>query len=425
MKNLLKRIRFRINGDVYQKLNDFRDELSDKIDLGNQLVLDANEQKLNNLRSDFQVENQHILNVSQQKLSDLRGEVLSKIDLGNQYILNVGEHVKLLETPPPPPLTFSCPALNTFQLAFSTRYADRIQCASFCCENLEEIPTVPLCDSGKESIHNIMVKRQQMLLNPFSWGKLCVTCTGYELNRHKTSEQITYVNLSMLPAPCQCRCIYCENQNTASVNLSPSDEKNYDRVFGALEYANTRGLIANDARWQISSGEITIHPYKDRLLRLVHNKATLFFTNCFIYDEQIASNLLHNARSCINLSIDSGTGKTWYNVKGVDNFSKIVENVDRYHANSVRNGQITLKYIMLPNVNNRLDDYVGVIELMKSWGVSELTISRDITEKYVMNSDYQNDLINSVRDFVSVLRENSFRFVLHSFSFEEKQKINA
>ena len=54
--------------------------------------------------------------------------------------------------------------------------------------------------------------------------------------------------------------------------------------------------------WQISTGEITIHPYKDRILDLVKNDRACFYTNAFIFDEKIAANLKVNPNSAINLS---------------------------------------------------------------------------------------------------------------------------
>lgn len=67
------------------------------------------------------------------------------------------------------------------------------------------------------------------------------------------------------------------------------------------------GILSQDAAWQVSCGEIAIHPYHDRILQLVRKKHAVFYTNCMKYDEAVAQNLHDNPKSSINFSIDAGT----------------------------------------------------------------------------------------------------------------------
>jgi wyosine [tRNA(Phe)-imidazoG37] synthetase (radical SAM superfamily) len=182
----------------------------------------------------------------------------------------------------------------------------------------------------------------------------------------------------MYPAPCQAKCIYCSvhNSNFGVLNKRLHEER-YENMFNAIEWAHDNGMIATDAVWKVASGEITIHPYRDKIYDLNKGKAGKFLTNCFIFDEKIAANLGANPRSSINLSIDSGTSETWFKVKGVDNFDKSMDNLAKYSASSVRPGQITLKYIILSGSNDNLEDHRGVIEIMQRLKIEKLIISRD------------------------------------------------
>ena len=197
---------------------------------------------------------------------------------------------------------------------------------------------------------------------------------------------IHFININMFYAPCQCKCIYC-GQHTIDKSILDSklNDKSFEKVINAIESMKNQCMIADDVLWQVASGEITIHPLKDRILSLINGNAARFLTNGFIFNEKIAANLGKNPRSEINLSIDSGTAKTWYKVKGVNNFNTVIDNLNKYSANSARPGQITLKYIVLPGINDNLADYQGVIEIMKVLKAEQLQISRDSRFKYSQN----------------------------------------
>lgn len=195
-------------------------------------------------------------------------------------------------------------------------------------------------------------------------------------------------------------------------------QESYRRAFDALEYADARGLISPDAQWMISSGEITIHPFKDRILDLVKDKNATFFTNAFLFDEKIGKNLSANPKSKINLSIDSGTAETWFKVKQVDNFEKIVGNLRKYRTCSAKGGQIELKYILLPGINNFHDDYMGVIKLMKELNIGFLIISRERRDYDLTDTEHE-ELLRSAGEFVAELTHNGLGHQMHSYTPDE------
>ena len=54
--------------------------------------------------------------------------------------------------------------------------------------------------------------------------------------------------------------------------MSDRDSKYYEKFFNIVEDAQTKGLIHRDARYIVASGEITIHPYKERILKIVEGR---------------------------------------------------------------------------------------------------------------------------------------------------------
>jgi len=330
-----------------------------------------------------------------------------------------------------------CSQVNEFKLTLNGCMNTSKSRITFCCENLENIPSVPIGDP-KESLDNLINLRKEFLLENFKIGFLgennckrnvsetCTKCANFvnaNIINH-ISNKITSVNFSVYPAPCQCKCIYCHIHDTFAANfIKEKHEPYYEKIFNILEYGKEKNIISKHAYWQISSGEITIHPYKDRIFNLVKDNNACFFTNAFIFDEQIANNLSVNPHSKINLSIDSGTAQTWHKVKGVNNFETVLTNLIKYSNCSSRAGQITLKYIVLPGINDTVDDYNSLVEIMKILNCNHLSISRNTTFKYTLNESDSKKLINSAAHLVAVLQKNNITFDMFPYTSQENKMI--
>ena len=337
----------------------------------------------------------------------------------------------------------SCDMLDGFYLSFNG-YIDNpgSKAVTFCLEETENIPGINFGGSGKETIENFVRLHQDVIkegttfynnLNYKSIGPLsfehkfinsCLQCSNYRQNNSTVSTQIRAVNLFMYPALCQSRCIYCDMSSSDVRKFKDRNVINgYEMMFDAVQYALKTGLIASDATWKISSGEICIHPYKDRILELVRGRQTIFYTNCFLYDEGIGSHLSENPLSAINLSIDAGTHQTWKCVKGFDNFDDIANNLVKYYDKSSRPEQIVLKYIILPGINNNYDDYLSVIEIMKVLNCKFMELSRDVSSTRVIQGKQLDELINSASWFLAMLNKNGMVANMCNYTPQECEAI--
>jgi wyosine [tRNA(Phe)-imidazoG37] synthetase (radical SAM superfamily) len=208
----------------------------------------------------------------------------------------------------------------------------------------------------------------------------CDTCEWYKEDSlsHASQPHLAYVSVNLYPAPCNGSCIYC---NKKSLLNRPIDKIVYERVLDSLQYAIEKAWITKDTRWQISSGEITVHPYKKEILGLIKNSPCSIFTNAIIYDEDIAKILSQNNRASIFVSIDAGTRDTFQKVKRANNFEVVVNNLRRYKEQCLEAEQIMLKYIVLPGVNDATADHEGMIKIMKELEITDLTIAHEAMEK--------------------------------------------
>jgi len=325
---------------------------------------------------------------------------------------------------------YSCQFINDFFMVFNSRVDNGENCLTICCESIEDFPAEALGKTGKETVEHFIEMRSRLISEgktsntPRVFSKGCVNCSNYRFDEWKHDDLVHYVNLSMYPAPCQCKCSYCSVPICDIKALNKTEVmEGYEIVFDALEYAQNIGLIAPDATWQVSSGEIAIHPLKNRILDIVKNKRVAFYTNCFKFEEEIAKILSENPFSGINISIDSCTPNTWFKVKGVDNFEKVTDNLVKYYSACSRTDQIRLKYIILPGVNNNYGDYELVIKMMKTLGIVFLEISRDGNFKYKLSTEQRDELVESAGYLIAMLTRNNLFCSLAPYTPEETANV--
>ena len=324
---------------------------------------------------------------------------------------------------------YGCSFIQMSALNFNGRIDTEEPPITLCCEGIPNIPRIGFGKTAEDTLRSFMGECLALATEckhisehgqrRFSAG--CAGCANFQKGDYGYDGLIHYINLSMYPAPCQSRCIYCEvHKNYES--MTEKAKESYNKLFDTIELAQHCGLIASNATWQVSSGEIAIHPYHDRIMKLVQEKRAIFYTNCMEYDEAVAQNLHDNPGSAINLSIDAGTPVAWSKIKGIDNFEKVTENLSKYYVASVHPGQITLKYIILPDINDFYEEYVSLIEIMKVLKVKHLTIARDTRKKYNISSKESIKLIRAAAYLLAICHKNEITNDMFTYTPEERNK---
>lgn len=276
-----------------------------------------------------------------------------------------------------------CTEIETGVFTVDGRLDQESAFISMCCDEWIGRPKIPFWGgSVEEKLNEWLGMRISMLTDCAANDGAhieCPGCTSFVEKEWHPRLKISAVNLNCYPSPCQCRCVYC-GWNASWVD-TPEVRAGWNRLFDMLELAKERGVISSDALWQTASGELTIHPMRERIFELTRGCRTRLLTNGFLYDEGFAQNLRENDRSVVNVSIDAGTRETYQKVKGFDKLDTVVNNLEKYHQVSVK-GQIEIKYIILPGINDKMEDYLGVIDILNRLDVKMLIISSDATQKY-------------------------------------------
>lgn len=149
---------------------------------------------------------------------------------------------------------YSCPMIVNQYLNFNGRIDTGQKVMSLCCEALPvksaQKPAISLEGDPEDVLERFLEMRNIMLASSLKEGDKaktvtkdawlgCRHCANYQKADWQPQLQVTYVNLSMYPAPCQCKCIYCgayrQWENTDAVKES------YEKMFQILELADQGG----------------------------------------------------------------------------------------------------------------------------------------------------------------------------------------
>jgi hypothetical protein len=150
-----------------------------------------------------------------------------------------------------------------------------------------------------------------------------------------------------------------------------------DEQLDVLKYVS-ENMGDRDLEMQFSTGEIMVHPNRDKIIEMLQGYRTLLFTNATIYSEKLAS-LMEQGLLTIMTSIDCGTPETFRRIKSVDCFDKVCCNLARYAATG---GCVVLNYIMLPGINDTEAEADGFVDLAAKLG-AVVQLSNDTRTKRV------------------------------------------
>ena len=105
-------------------------------------------------------------------------------------------------------------------------------------------------------------------------------------------------------------------------------------------------------------------------------------------------------------------------MKGHDNFDRVLENLVKYRAASARPGQITLKYIIMPDINDIYEDYLSLMEIMKGLDVKHLTLSQDGRDKYRLSEEDQMKRTGAAAYLLAMCHKNGITNDMFAYSQE-------
>lgn len=172
---------------------------------------------------------------------------------------------------------------------------------------------------------------------------------------------------------CNAKCSYCA--------YSKEDVSKGYNVYPQIKKLIKDGILSKTATICMSGGEITISKDFDNLVvdlaDYLEDNSIYIFTSGIKYCKSIEDALAKN-KCAICISLDSGCRETYLKIKKVDCFDIIVDNLKRYTVNSeTAKSLITLKYIIIDDINDNKDEIYNFLTLADSIGLKKIKLDFD------------------------------------------------
>lgn len=275
-----------------------------------------------------------------------------------------------------------------------------------CCSDYgkNQVDSVIIRDDLESAFTEYLSMRNKLIENLRSNTECCCSgCPMIYYSDRPIIEEFSYIIYNEL-GRCNCKCYYCNFEERLGRDVSADvDIVELYRLVKQFGYNDQEGII------ELCNGEITIHPDKSRIYEGLENTNVMFLTNGIVYDEEIRKRMM-NGTAILNVSIDSGTSETFKKIKGIDAFSRVVNNLKLYANN--KKGIFNLKYILLPGDNDNDADIEGFVELCKNLHVDMAHISYDLNREY---EDYNNpQMIRAINKLVYLLQEKNIPYEIYS-----------
>lgn len=180
---------------------------------------------------------------------------------------------------------------------------------------------------------------------------------------------------------CNAKCSYCTFAN---------QERGYKyKVLPLIQSLINKGLLSKTAYVYMSGGETTISPEFEDLLSLLLSyldSRIEIISSGIKYCKSIEEGFIQNKLNML-LSLDSGTSETYKEIKNVDKFNQVVDNLRVYTTASEHAKEyITLKYILVDGVNDNIDEINQFFNIVSELGIKTVRLDVDF-QKYSLSND--------------------------------------
>lgn len=191
---------------------------------------------------------------------------------------------------------------------------------------------------------------------------------------------------------CNCGCIYCARmQDSKGEIASKASKSSYYSMLPIIKKLYKNKLLDKENLVVVfQGGDISVlKEFKDLVKVCLKNglKEAYIVTNNTIYQPMVKE-LLKKKKGQLITSLDAGTPETYLKIKRIDKFHSSVSNLKKYA--SVTNGEkIVVKYIIVENYNDNIEEIYKFLDLMSSIGIKNTEFQ--IENKYALFADLDKD----------------------------------
>lgn len=273
------------------------------------------------------------------------------------------------------------------------------------------------------------IKNKKKYIKMFKDGKIpngCANCTYLEKYstkeiKEKNLETNTTINNITLNhyISCDCACIYCSQGNKTLDTIKENydkkiyDVKNFIKELYEKELIDTKSLNVI-----FQGGNISCLKDHEEILNLfIENGVNkiIIYTNNIVYIPLIEK-LLAEGKGEIFTSLDCASKDLFLKIKQVNKFDQYIDNLKRYIA-AAGSKSIIVKYIIINNVNDNMEEISKFVDLMLEIGVSRISFDIDyrdiITHTETKLPEHYKDL---VKDIHTLCQSKNIEYAFHDYA---------
>lgn len=222
----------------------------------------------------------------------------------------------------------------------------------------------------------------------------CSNCTELQNGEYSESYKIKKITFNHF-THCNCKCIYCSRLCSYQRNFTEVKRKSdYYDVLPLIKILYEKNLISPEQTdIEFQGGDCTVLDEFENIVNFIlqnPSKETFFtFTTNNIIYQPIIEKCFNLNKATLITSLDSGCAETFKKIKRVDKFDDCINNLKKYREKT-NTKQLFIKYIVVKNINDNINELQKFLDIMKDVGVG--FISFDI--------DFNDILINKGRKFI-------------------------
>lgn len=275
----------------------------------------------------------------------------------------------------------------------------------------KKYPFIENYNGETDFIEKYITAREQYLKtckeNPNILEK-CNKCPLFLKSEWDESFGIDYIGVANR-SKCSCNCIYC---TSSSGNIDKRKELNRKEVWDikpVLMMLEKNKLLKNTGTLFIAGGECSEYP-KEELQWLFdfayRNNFNLNMASSGMFYSKEIEQALRNWKTELLVSVDSGTKEKYEQIKRVNFYDKVWDNLKNYIKASENNPDsvVSIKYIILDGINDSIEEFQQFINKCDSVNCKHIDISLDID--YIFSLDINhNDIPSKTMELLEYIRK--------------------
>lgn len=299
---------------------------------------------------------------------------------------------------------------------------DKIQYCCACAEGL----SFQIKNVDEIKLNDIERKRKQYIKRLKS-GIIPTQCTGCIDIKEIENQRLSFIKDLFIPKKkishiifdhfkqCDCKCIYCTQKI-----LYPEITQNYQALPILRQLYEKQLLSEENLVFEFQGGNISKLNEFEELIEEIekHNCSEIYFlTNGIVYLPTI-ERIAKKVKTYVCISLDAGTKEIFKKIKNVDAFEQATENIKNLAKKS--NINLKLKYILIKDVNDNLQEVEKFLEFAKSLSkIDSIMFEIDYRdtcinkEKSSSIPKYYAQLIEFAENFC---KDNNLNFWISDFS---------